>query len=101
MYLTRAYADLTADTARLAGTVDLLRPMHPRELVDDWQALAATGDFTTLADNLMERHYDPRYNKHRARMAEPLAEIPALRLDEADLPGLAAEVAKVVRGLAT
>jgi tRNA 2-selenouridine synthase len=100
MYLSRAYADLTADAARLAETVDMLRPMHPREVIEDWQALAATGDFTTLADSLMEQHYDPRYNKHRARMPAPLAEIPAPRLDEADLPGLAAEVAKVVRGLA-
>jgi tRNA 2-selenouridine synthase len=100
MYLTRAYADLTADAGRLAATVDLLRPMHPRELINDWQALAATGDFTTLADSLMEHHYDPRYNKHRARMAVPLTEIPAERLDEADLPDLAAKVAKAVRGLA-
>jgi tRNA 2-selenouridine synthase len=99
MYLTRAYADLTADAGRLAATVDLLRPMHPRELIDDWQALAATGDFTTLADSLMERHYDPRYNKHRARMAEPLAQVDAPRLDAADLPGLAEKVAKAVRGL--
>jgi tRNA 2-selenouridine synthase len=99
-YLTRAYADLTADAGRLAATVDLLRPLHPRELVEDWLALAATGDFTMLADSLMERHYDPRYNKHRARMGGPFAEILAQQLDEADLPGLAAEVAKAVRRLA-
>ena len=98
-YLTRAYADLTADAIRLATTVELLGPMHPRELVADWQALAAAGDFTALADSLMKRHYDPRYNKHRARMALPLAQIPARQLDQEDLPRLAAEVAKAVRGL--
>jgi tRNA 2-selenouridine synthase len=74
--------------------------MHPRELIDTWQALAGARDFTTLADSLMERHYDPRYDKHRARMAAPLSEIPAGRLDEADLPGLAEKIASVVRGLA-
>ena len=47
----------------------------------------------------MERHYDPRYNKHRARMANPLAEVDAPRLDASDLPGLAAKVAKAVHGL--
>jgi tRNA 2-selenouridine synthase len=99
-YLSRAYADLTADAARLAATVDLLRPMHPREVIDAWQALAGAGDFTALADSLMERHYDPRYDKHRARMAAPLSEIPAGRLDEADLPGLAEKIASAVRGLA-
>jgi tRNA 2-selenouridine synthase len=98
-YLTRAYADLTADAGRLAATVDFLRPMHPRELIDDWQALAGAGDFAALADSLMERHYDPRYDKHRARMESPMAEVTAGRLDAADLAGLAAEIAQVVRGL--
>jgi tRNA 2-selenouridine synthase len=99
-YLARAYTDLTRDADRLAATVDLLRPMQPREVISEWQALAGTGQFTLLADSLMERHYDPRYDKHRARMAVPLTEIPAQRLDETDLPGLAAEVARVVQGLA-
>jgi tRNA 2-selenouridine synthase len=98
-YLARAYADLTGDPARLAGTVDLLRPMHPKETIAAWQALAATGSYAALADSLMEQHYDPRYSKHRARMAPPLAEVPAERLEEADLPGLAATIARAVAGL--
>lgn len=97
-YLARAYADLTADPVRLAGTVDHLRPMHPKETIAEWQALAAAGRFAALADSLMERHYDPRYGKHRARMAPPLVEIPAERLEEADLPDLAAKVARAVSG---
>ena len=60
-YLTRAYGDLSADRARLAGVIDALRPSHAREVIDDWLALAAAGDFAALADGLMERHYDPRY----------------------------------------
>jgi tRNA 2-selenouridine synthase len=72
--------------------------MHPKETVAAWQALAAAGSFAALADSLMERHYDPRYGKHRARMAPPLVEIPAERLDEADLPDLAAKVARAVSG---
>jgi tRNA 2-selenouridine synthase len=99
-YLARAYADLTADASRLAATVDLLRQMHPRERIADWQAMAAAGDFATLADSLMEQHYDQRYAKHRARMADPVAEVTAGRLDAADLPGLAAEIARVVLEMA-
>jgi tRNA 2-selenouridine synthase len=98
-YLARAYADLTADPARLAATVDLMRPMHPRERIEDWQTLAAAGDFIALADSLMERHYDLRYDKHRARMVAPLAEVTTERLDATDLPGLAAEIARLLRGL--
>ena len=99
-YLARAYGDLTADPARLAATVELLRPMQPGEVVDTWQALAGAGDFVTLADSLMERHYDPRYGKHRARMGVPMVEIPAPDLSPAALPEVAAHVAAALRGLA-
>ena len=99
-YLTRAYADLTADAARLASVLDQMRPLHPVEVIEDWQAMAATDAFGPLADSLMERHYDPRYGKHRARMAVPMAEVGVDRLEANDLPEIAARVAQAVRGLA-
>jgi tRNA 2-selenouridine synthase len=98
-YLARAYDDLTSDPARLAKTVDLMRPMHPREQIADWQALANAGAFADLADGLMQHHYDPRYDKHRARMAAPLVEVSADRLDSTDLPDLARRVAGAVAAL--
>ena len=98
-YLARSYADLTADPARLVATVGLLKPLHPREVIDEWQALAAAGAFEALAHGLMERHYDPRYGKHRARMAVPVAEVEARSLAPDDLPGIAERVAEAVRGL--
>jgi tRNA 2-selenouridine synthase len=99
-YLARAYGDLTVDAARLAATVDLLKPMHPREVIEGWQALAGAGEFATLAHDLMERHYDPRYGKHRARMEVPMVEVAADRLAPEDLPGIAARVADAVLRLA-
>ncbi|NHB76393.1 tRNA 2-selenouridine(34) synthase MnmH [Rhodobacter calidifons] len=98
-YLARAYADLTRDAERLAATVALLRPLHPREVIADWLAMAAAGAHAALAESLMERHYDPRYGKHRARMAVPVAEVAADDLRPEALPGLAARVAEAVRGL--
>ncbi|WP_135447671.1 tRNA 2-selenouridine(34) synthase MnmH [Tabrizicola caldifontis] len=99
-YLARAYADLTADRVRLGQVVGLLQPLHPREVIADWQAMAAAGAFEVLADSLMERHYDPRYGRHRARMPAPAAEVTADRLAPGDLPGLAARIAEAVLGLA-
>jgi tRNA 2-selenouridine synthase len=99
-YLARAYADLTADAGRLSATVELLRPAHPAEVIEDWLTLAAAKDFVALADALMERHYDPRYGKHRARMAVPLEEIATDRLAPEALPELAARVAAAVKALA-
>ena len=98
-YLARAYSDLTADAGRLAATVELLRPVHAQEVIADWQALAEAGEFAALADSLMERHYDPRYGKHRARMAGRVVEVEAETLAPDALPGLAARVAEAARGL--
>lgn len=98
-YLARAYADLTGDADRLAATVGLLRPSHPAEVIEEWLALAAAGQFAALADGLMERHYDPRYGKHRARMAVPLSEVEAPSLRPDAVPGIAEAVAGAVKRL--
>ncbi len=95
-YLVRAYADMVEDPDRLAGVIGLLRMSHTHALVEEWLGLAIGGRFGALADGLMEAHYDPRYEKHRERMAAPLAEIGAVALDEADVAGLAAAVAEAV-----
>ncbi|MES2335285.1 MAG: tRNA 2-selenouridine(34) synthase MnmH [Pseudomonadota bacterium] len=96
-YLARAYADLTADAGRLAATVGLLAPLHTAAVIEAWLELAAAGEHAALADSLMERHYDPRYGKHRARMAVPVAEVAGDDLRAEALPGLAAAVAEAVR----
>jgi tRNA 2-selenouridine synthase len=67
-YLVTAYADLVADTTRLAGVIGRLRNAHSAEQIDLWQTQAATGAFEPLAASLMAAHYDPRYSRHRARV---------------------------------
>lgn len=99
-YLARAYCDLTADADRLAATVGLLKPLHSAEVIEEWLGLATSGQFAALADGLMERHYDPRYGKHRARMAVPFLEVGAPDLRSEALPGIAARVAEAVKRLA-
>jgi tRNA 2-selenouridine synthase len=89
-YLARAYADLGGDSVRLAGVIGLLRPAHSAEVIDTWLALAATGQTEALAADLMLRHYDPRYEKHRARFTRPGdAEVAADDLSPEALPALA------------
>lgn len=103
-YLARAYADITADAARLAGVLDALRPYHPAETVAHWRALLAAGDHVTLADGLMAEHYDPRYARSRARRAGGIVariEVPDLSdaaLDEA-AERLAAEVGRAAAAI--
>ena len=91
-YLARAYGDITADSARLSGVIDKLRPFQSAERIERWQAQAAAGEFAALAGELMADHYDPRYEKHRARQAfdEQIIEAPSLDADA--IEGLAGQV---------
>ena len=99
-YLARAYADVSADTDRLTGIIDRLRPSHTGEVIESWLKLAADGQTQVLADDLMRRHYDPRYEKHRARYARPEdPEIPAPDLSPESLPELAGRIAAAITGL--
>ncbi len=88
-YLARAYGDLGADPARLAATLDQLRPFHPAERIDRWQRMAADGAHQALAGELVQAHYDPRYARHRARVAVPVTAIEAETLTPDALPALA------------
>lgn len=99
-YLTGAYADLTADTARLQQVIARLRPLHSGQTIAEWQDMAAKGAFAPLATALMAQHYDPRYAKHRTRTEVPFVDVDAPALGEADLPELAARVADQVHRLA-
>ncbi|MCY1127688.1 tRNA 2-selenouridine(34) synthase MnmH [Frigidibacter sp. RF13] len=93
-YLTRAYADLTADPERLARVVESLRPVQPAERIADWLTLARAGDFQALAAGLMRDHYDRRYEKHRARFGrEEEREIATDRLDPDAIDTLAQQIA--------
>ena len=98
-YLMRAYGDLTGDLQQLSAVIDQLRPLHPAARIAEWQALAASGGFAALAEGLMAAHYDPRYARHRARTADPVARIEAGGLTPADLPALADRLAATVQAL--
>lgn len=84
-YLARAYADVTTDAARLASTLDALRPYHAATRIEAWQALASDGAFETLAGELIEAHYDPRYDKKAEERAQNETVIELATLDESDL----------------
>ncbi|RED14083.1 tRNA 2-selenouridine(34) synthase MnmH [Pontivivens insulae] len=69
-YLTRAYADIVGDSARLHALIDRLKGLHGAERIAEWHLLADEGAHVALATGLMAHHYDPAYRKHRARQPE-------------------------------
>ncbi len=66
-YLTRTYRDLTSDYAALASRLDRLVRLQGRDKVARWKAMAKGGAFQDLAAELIQDHYDPRYQKVRTR----------------------------------
>jgi len=88
-YLVTAYADLVSDTARLAGVIDRLRTSHSAEQIGLWQAMVTSAAFEPLAADLMARHYDPRYDKHRARLEHGVEAVITDGLEDAALERLA------------
>ncbi len=73
-YLTHAYRDIVDNQKLLVDVINRLRPYHAAEVIEDWLKLAAGGAFEELATDLMARHYDGRYAKHRARREAKLVE---------------------------
>ncbi|ARE41363.1 Selenophosphate-dependent tRNA 2-selenouridine synthase [Rhodovulum sp. P5] len=100
-YLARRYRDVTEDPARLLATIDGLAPQHPAERIERWRALAGAQAFETLAAELMQDHYDPRYGRQRARFDDqPVQEVDLAALDEASLRAALPDIVARIDGLA-
>jgi tRNA 2-selenouridine synthase len=100
-YLARAYIDMTEEAGRLAEVIGLLKAQHAKEVIADWLAMAHAGDHEALAADLMRRHYDPRYEKHRARTESARdVTVKTEGLGPDDLPGVAQRVADAVARMA-
>ena len=100
-YLTRAYGDMVADPERLAAVIDRLRPAHAADLIDTWQAMAQNRAFAELAEGLMTHHYDPRYEKHRARADVGIHTLPVVALTPDDLNDLTDRIAAAVLAISS
>ena len=97
-YSARDYADVVADSERLAAIIAALSRQHPAERIATWQALAEAGAWVELAEGLMRDHYDPRYRKHRSRYAQRERAVVALD-DLRDTDAAAAAVEAALAGL--
>lgn len=72
-FLVREFSELADDRERLQECIDLLIPFHSPATVEIWRGLATTGELTQLTAQLIEQHYDPRYDRQRKKVARPPA----------------------------
>jgi tRNA 2-selenouridine synthase len=92
-YLARAYADVTADAEVLCKRIEALAPFQARATLAHWHDLAHQGAFETLAAELMELHYDPRYARTKLRQGAAETILESGTLDDDALDRLAAQIA--------
>jgi tRNA 2-selenouridine synthase len=59
--LMEDYSHFVGNPAGLNTQLDCLTPLHGREKIARWQAMANAGEMEALVDELLVDHYDPAY----------------------------------------
>ena len=97
-YLLRDYAYLGDRPEWLASRFEPLKPLHGKEVIAAWQAMALAGNLPQLFSELATRHYDPAYTRsqraHFHRWAERVP-LQSSGLAKEDIVDLARRVADV------
>lgn len=65
--LKEEYAHFLADPARFNAQLDRLVQLRGHDTVARWKAMALAGDWDALVADLLERHYDPAYQRSLSR----------------------------------
>ena len=91
-----SYDDMVEDPDRVGHILDLLTPLHPAERIETWRGLLRARQWQALSEGLLRDHYDPRYDKHRARHDDGMGHAVSL----ADLTDLEAATGAVEDALA-
>ena len=98
-YLVGAYDDIVLDPAALERTLGRLPGRHGRKRLAEWLDLARSGQFESLAQSLMQNHYDPAYQRSRREdTRRRLGVVEALDLDPASQDLAAARIADLIAG---
>ena len=99
-YLLRDYAYLGDRPDWLAGQLEPLKPLHGKDTVARWQALARARDLPPLFEALAGQHYDPAYARSQRahfRHWDTRQPVAADDLSDAGIAALARTVAALPR----
>ena len=105
-YLAQAYADIGDDREALKQLLTRLPDRPGRKRLQAWTAMVEAGEFETLAQLLIEGHYDPahrrwlnkRGDKPAAQVHLPSLDADALERAAEEISGLVEKVAHTDRG---
>jgi tRNA 2-selenouridine synthase len=80
--LIEEYRHFTEDPDALCRQLDCLVALHGHETIGQWRGLAGAADWATLVQSLLERHYDPAYDRSMKRNFARLADAPRFMLTD-------------------
>ena len=93
-HVVGSYDRIARDKQKMTALLKSLRSMHAADTIEYWIRLSQSGMVAELAQELITRHYDPRYASHRERVAKaPLLEIDLGEMRDTDLDRAAATIA--------
>lgn len=96
-YLVRAYRDISEDETALVEAIDRLPPLYGRQRLADWKKMVADQAFDSLAEALMEVHYDPAYGRSsRQDTRHCLGTITPTNLDDEGQEAAADQIAALI-----
>jgi tRNA 2-selenouridine synthase len=95
-FLLRDYDYAVADPAWLIERLDHLKGLQSNETLDAWRALIAAGDFATLVEELLTRHYDPLYQRSQSHNYASYTAATGYAAAALDTPALDALAAKIL-----
>jgi tRNA 2-selenouridine synthase len=78
------YRHFLADEATLGRQLDCLVPLHGREKIAAWKALAAAGAWPDFVAALLTDHYDPAYRRSSSKNFAQLAQARAVKIESPD-----------------
>lgn len=87
--LMRDYAHFVDETDLFMDRLDTLVALLGHEVINDWKAAITAGQIETVVQELLERHYDPRYFESMARNFAQYAQAPVVTVADESMAALA------------
>ncbi|MDP2823805.1 MAG: tRNA 2-selenouridine(34) synthase MnmH [Sulfuritalea sp.] len=87
-FLLRDYGYFPADPRWLAEKIGHLSGLQSNETLARWLELVESGDFRTLVTELLEKHYDPLYQRSQTRNYRDFGDAAAFGTDDLSEDGI-------------
>lgn len=97
-FLLRDYAYFLEDRRWLAERLGHLRGLQSNETLARWLELVEAGDFRTLVTELLERHYDPLYQRSQSKNYRDYSDALTVTTDDLGSEGIAALAQRILTG---